>query len=382
MSAGQAREILNSLLDRIERRPDRKRVVSRRLPLGFSGAEERQAFEAVMRDAGRSGAVVLREGRGEIRHLIERVDLADVERLYKFLGRTPAATHADHAAKKLLDTAPPGTATEVAREIADAWRAGRRGHSFVPDDLLRAQSFLVAVSAVAAGEFAMQDMRTVSRKRTGHSKLIERHMGQLAEWLRRTGQAGPGTTGREALAQIGLEKFPQDVKIAGGLRLADTALPALTYIGIAPEDVDQLKAGPRVRRLITIENLASFNRYVREARRPNEIAMYTGGYPSSAVGSAIAVLSDQVSEIWHWGDIDAHGVRIAATVAMHAGRPIRLHLMSPEIARAHGSMAQPEDIGAIDPALGPEFYELSLFLSSPDAHTLEQEMLDPIPPAG
>lgn len=384
MSAELARAVLNELLDRLERQPKRVREITRTLPQSFDAAGDRDSFTALLRSAERMDAVRLVEGRGELSHLLSRIYLVSADALYAFLERTPKADADSQAADRLLASLAPeiatcGPARALAETIAQSWRQGRRAYSLGPRDMETAQDFLLCVAAAAAGDFGGQDMRTISRRRTGRSKLIEKHQVRLARWIRDQGFADEGTEDKDALKAIGLEKFPQDVKIAGPLLCDDRTVPEMSYLGVPTDAVTRLSAADSARTMITIENLASFNRYVREARRPDELVLFTGGYPSAAVGQAIARLSPGLEAIHHWGDIDAHGLRIAMVVARHAGRPIHLLQMTPELAQAHGAPAAPDAI-ELDDGLGSDFQRLAQLLGSADARTLEQEELDPVSP--
>ena len=382
MSAAKARATLHSLLDRIERlsEAERQRMVSARLSMNFADADARADFEAVLRDAATMQAVTLVPGRGELAHLWARVQLADSAALYRFLARTPAGEAADRAGDALHQRCPQlRNVAGVRDEIAAYWRAGRSWMGLGRHEVDGAIAFLRALDAVLAGDFGGRDMRTVARQRTGDSKAIERQMGRIARWLRQQGMVDPTTSDPEALAALGLEKQPQDVKLAGPVTVYGRLLPELPHIGLPPDAAAALHPG-RARRVVTIENLTSFNRYAREARGDDEIAVYTGGFPSHAVGRAIAVLAQAGCDIWHWGDIDAAGLRIALTVARHAGQPPRPWRMTPALARTHGTPCPPQTVGHLPDGLPEEVRRLAVFLESPGAHTLEQEALDPVSP--
>ena len=384
MSAERARRILHDLLDRIERQSEeeRARQVSKKLPVNFPDGHAREAFEAVLRDAATSGAVTLEADKGELAHLLARVRLADSAILYRFLGRTPASEQAAEAGARLRrDTRGLPHVQELVGEMAAAWLNDRTWLGLGKDDLATAAAFLTALDAVRQGDFGRRDMRTVSRKRTGDSKLIERHAGRIARWLKATGQGEETATARETLAAIGLEKHPQDIKVAGAVTIDGTALPELAFVGIPADAADRIRP-VRADTLITIENLASFQRYAREARRANELVIYTGGFPARAVGRAIATVASRVDAIWHWGDIDAAGVRIALVVQRHACRPVRLWMMDPGLAKRSGRRAGAGDPGILPDDAPTETRRLAAYLRGADACTLEQEELDPASPSG
>ena len=384
MSAERARRLLHDLLDRIERHSEakRSRQVSKKLPVNFSDGHAREAFEAVLRDAALSGAVTLEPGNGELAHLLARVRLADSAKLYRFLERTPVSEQAALAARQLEgETADLTRVQDIVQEIAGAWRADRTWLSLGKNDRETAVDFLTALDAVRQGDFGRGDMRTVSRKRTGDSKRIERHTSRIARWLKETGRVDETATPKEALAAVGLEKYPQDIKIAGDLTIDGAPVPALPFIGVPADAADRLRP-VRADTLITIENLASFQRYAREARRDNELVLYTGGFPAHAVGRAIAQLAGEIRAIWHWGDIDAAGLGIALVVQRHAQRPVNLWMMHPGLAERFGTPGSAGAPGRLPEDASPEMRRLGDYLRKLDACALEQEDLDPVSPTG
>lgn len=380
MSADRARRLLHDLLDRIERQSEaqRARPVSKKLPANFSDGHAREAFEAVLGDAARSGAVALEAGKGELAHLLARVRLADSAQLYSFLERTPVSEQASQAVQRLRrEAADLAHVQDLVEEIAAAWRDDRTRYGLGRDNPDAAIDFLTALDAVRQGDFGRRDMRTVSRKRTGDSKRIERHTSRIARWLKKTGRVDETATPHEALAAIGLEKYPQDIKIAGDLTIDGTPVPALPFIGVPADAADRLRP-VRADTLVTIENLASFQRYAREARRDNELVLYTGGFPAHAVGRTIAQLAQDVGALWHWGDIDAAGLRIALVVQRHAGRPVKLWMMQPALAEQFGAPGIAGDSADLPDDASPEMQRLADYLRRVDACVLEQEELDPV----
>jgi hypothetical protein len=133
------------------------------------------------------------------------------------------------------------------------------------------------------------------------------------------------------------------------------------------------------RAVLTIENLASFNRHVREARLPDDVVLYTGGFPSRAVISALTAVAKWpgVSRIYHWGDIDESGLKIALHLAERLPIPVVPHLMTFDLARTKG--ARVRKIKAISLPHGSPWTSLAMFLEGEDSHFLEQEVVDPMP---
>nr|WP_255493087.1 Wadjet anti-phage system protein JetD domain-containing protein [Luteimonas sp. RC10] len=121
----------------------------------------------------------------------------------------------------------------------------------------------------------------------------------------------------------------------GTLVVDGTGLPLVRpYLGIPVERLDAVVTGARF--LLTIENLASFHDAAACEGAADGLLVYTGGMPSPAWRRACArvlqALPDDVA-VYHWGDIDEGGFRIAATLAAamrEVGRAVRPWLMSPQ----------------------------------------------------
>jgi hypothetical protein len=100
-----------------------------------------------------------------------------------------------------------------------------------------------------------------------------------------TGASGQWTA--DLFRALGLEKFPPALFIKGPLVLdyggTDWDLtPLRPFVGLSPDAVNQIQASAPVPYLLTIENLASFQRQVREIQDAG-VVLYTAGYPAPAL---------------------------------------------------------------------------------------------------
>jgi hypothetical protein len=207
-----ARELLDTLLDRHERQPDRIRRVMEKAPLGFVSAAAQSEFESVISGAVSAGAVQIERGRGDIRHLICRVILKDPAKLYAFLERTPRSQRAAAAASRLQAGICPKAefVRATADHIREAWLAGKdRPLGLCVDEPGEAIRFLRVFDAALAKPMEDRtDLRTWSRRSTGDSKAIEAQAARIASAMRRLGAVEPHLDEVEVLVQMGLEKYP------------------------------------------------------------------------------------------------------------------------------------------------------------------------------
>ncbi|WP_052773061.1 Wadjet anti-phage system protein JetD domain-containing protein [Luteimonas sp. FCS-9] len=179
-------------------------------------------------------------------------------------------------------------------------------------------------------------LRRESIRLLGDSKRLE----ALTPWLALLvgGESNAGAFEREHVwSALGLRREPQPMLIAGtGTIVVDgTALVLVRpYLGIPVERLEKVVTDARF--LLTIENLASFHDAAACDGVADGLLVYTGGMPSLAWRRACARLLQALpgdAPVYHWGDIDEGGFRIAATLAAtlrEAGRTLLPWLMSPD----------------------------------------------------
>lgn len=375
---------LNQLLDRHEANPEGKTRINEFVSQSFASYEAEHRFRELVTAAGKTGAVRLHMDKGDAAHLMKKVELLDPEPLYLFLSRKPRTSLVDEALSRLSCSLPENLADralscEFIDLFAQAWRRGKPLHRIHAQDTETAVEFIrafVAITARAADD--LRDLRSFSRQTCGDSKLIERHKGRLIAEARRRGQVPPGASAEEAEGILSLEKFSHLVQVAGDLPIIKAITSRNIHVGLHPDMLAEMTP-TSFRTFLTIENYASFNRYVREVMQPSEVVLYTGGWPGRSEKLFISYLARCADRSLHWGDVDMAGAGIADAVWRIAGREIALHQMSPEIARAFGTPHGPSEPLQTDKS--SPAYSLIQWLAGPEAHILEQEELDPRPVA-
>lgn len=380
-----ADDLLGKLLTRIERQPDRVQKVGERLPEKSWLSDDLDDLYSRLRAAREAGAVTLEMGKNESRHLIERVVLVDAVKLYQFLGRTPKADTATATIAELRTRL-----TDLSESMAPLfgaletnWRQGRGLAGLTPESLDLTEGCLLAVAALIDGRLDGQDLRTFSRRATKDSKFVEGNMGRIVDLLRFVAVVPEEMDAEEVLASHGIVRYPQPCLLSGPVSYLGQPLPTRPYIGLAPEMISGLGVIGSPPWILTIENLASFNRQVREL--PGDgILLYTGGFPSDTTLDCLLTLAQETDcPIYHWGDIDAGGIKIAYRIECalaRQGRPLHLHLMDSNLARQHGRPVAAKTVFRADVSASV-VADLSVFLGSLGAHLLEQEELDPAIPA-
>jgi hypothetical protein len=385
-----AEEMLRRLLDKIEANPDRRNRVSEALPAKSHRADDRDELHGMLAEAEACGGVGLEWGRRENSHNIERVVLRDPDALYRMLGRKSQLDIAKDAYRHVSSRVPAIELRDAMKAVFEGW-ARRRNvvRDLGPDApenaalAFQAAARLLAVRRGSTGNRdAGMDLRTFSRRATGDSKFVESNKGKIADIVRMASADVPGyLDAGEVLELHGVYSWPAPCLLAGPVTYEGVALPAAPYVGIAPEMAPRIGVAGTPKWVLTVENLASFNRQVREATDADSIVLYTGGFPSSSTLDALLAITRATDcPILHWGDIDPGGVKIAYLIERaleRAGKRLALHLMSPDLAARHGSPAPPVQVFRRPVAEESIVGELAAYLASPQACWLEQEELDP-----
>lgn len=353
-----ARAILAALLDRHEQ-PERRRVVRVRLtdaayPAYFSpdAAAPRRDTNAALQRLADQGLLRLGWRKWDEGNWLETVDLT-AERaadIYALLGRTPRHER-DQALLALLAAQTPRAAwhaaflAQAAAQIA-AHRAVApldRNDPAFNRDLLQALDALDALQAPTLE-------RTFSVRLFGDSKRFGEVRRGVVAVLRAHDPAAAlyADDDRALLRAHLLDRTPEYVLLSGPLALSDATgrlldlTPFAAGLGLPADTLHTATvADCRARAVVTVENLTSFHELL--AVRPTAIlAVYTGGFASPAVIALLAALraARPALPLFHWGDLDAGGLRILAHLRSRLG-PVQPLAMQPALVTAHAAVTRP-----------------------------------------
>lgn len=384
--------LVDDLLSRVEERGEARRLLA--YPGDFRSVAEEDAFLAGLRSLEVDGALKAKRARVDGVNTLVHVTLGDLDKLYAFRKRTPAAAMSRSALRpvrdmpELPDAAPAVLdAIEASWSRNVAWSGLRQGEV---DDLVAAIKLAAALGRLRgqAGEFVSVDYRTFSRRNTGDSKALERRTRLVVELFRRFFpeiEADRGLEDADLLASLGVERFAQPLLLGGTLAIDGAPLPATPFFGLPADQVRRLTV-EKASYVLLVENYASFVRHCREVNgHSGGLIIYTGGFPARAVlGAIVSLISQSVCPVFHWGDIDLGGLRIFAHLERSlAGVGITLlpHLMDPAVLDKHGSSADrsmtPLPAHLTTSLIGP-LWTFMAGLTRPVE--LEQEELDPAMP--
>jgi Uncharacterized protein conserved in bacteria C-term(DUF2220) len=390
-----AEALLNLLLDRFEAPRVRVRDITE--PIDYTkvgGPAAQDDFHRVLRDAERVGGVALEKERlGRFTGEFARIRLVDPDKLYAFLVRSPAATIADKAHQTISAAIPEILADSyfhsIEQEAIEAWKGNKNFLGLTPTQV---ETFIIVLRlthAIVHLSGRDVDHRTFSRRIVKDSKALERSESRVAQLLKRRDPTLAGDEAREVLEASGIVRRAHLLQVKGPLRLSSNALridgTGDFFIGLPWAVVRGATLAHPVDYIITIENPTSFWRYSTEIEG-NYLALLTDGFPARDVLSSMVHLVQAArlmaadTPLYHWGDIDAGGLRIAAHLEDTFGLHIQLHQMEPEFAVALGSPLQSRKGLYRLASRSGDIGVLARWLGGEGAKMLEQEELDPESP--
>lgn len=230
-----------------------------------------------------------------------------------------------------------GQSFSVITEVLAAWRAGRKVRGYGPEAATDLADAARATDTLLADARAERILRKASIALFNDSKRLE----ALTAWLDLlvTGELAPsGLEDEQVWSALGLRREPQPLLLAGqgAVELDDGSRHVLPrcWLGFPMDAVRGIAT--EVHALLSIENLASFHEAAALRGDAPVLLLYTGGMPSPTWRAAYSRLLaglPAAAALYHWGDIDRGGFRIAAKlaeVATAAGRNLQPWLMSPD----------------------------------------------------
>lgn len=125
------------------------------------------------------------------------------------------------------------------------------------------------------------------------------------------------------LDALGIMYVPKPVYLQGSMniQLSDGYIDTSLFSGglaLFPETISSIKGIElHVKEVVTIENLTSYHQWIRQRKEKEELVIYTGGYPNKTVQRLFDLLANEGVgrsggiPLFHWGDIDLGGLRIA-----------------------------------------------------------------------
>jgi hypothetical protein len=215
---------------------------------------------------------------------------------------------------------------------------------------------IIRACAARSQEAIAAPVRELSARLFLDSKRIEALTPQLDILLSGSVEDSPRAAA-QVWQELGLFREEHPVLLAGHVHIArdrSTGLIDAPYMGLPAATI--LGALSLVTEVITIENKTTFHSEAKRRQDDKVLLIYTAGMPSPAWRAMYGRLLESLpptTPIYHWGDVDEGGFRIASTIAATArgaGFSLQPYGMSPEdVPVGNAGQGLSTDLGAHSP---------------------------------
>lgn len=283
-----------------------------------------------------AGAVTLQRDKLNPKDgLFERIDLVDVQALARFLGRS---TYADQLAQTVALLDPLKSDFPVIQEVIGRWTGMAKVRGLGPQDAL---AWIDAAKTIRKCAARSQDtiaapVREFSARLFKDSKRIEALTPQLDVLLSGSVEEN-ARPAAQVWQELGLFREEHPVLLAGLVQIArdrSTSVIDAPYMGLPAATIRGVAS--KVSKVITIENKTTFHSEAKRRQDDQVLMIYTAGMPSPAWHLMYKRLLRSLpltTSVYHWGDVDEGGFRIASKIAAAAlteGFSLQPHGMSPD----------------------------------------------------
>lgn len=329
------KEILSNLADRYERSRSSRRIFftlsEKNLPAYFEiTGTEYDLIHQQLFSVEEKGLIRLHWKDGRKGHILEKVELMPeaMPEIYRFLDRQPVALQQKCVLRfmEAFERDSDGCCRAVSgcfSYIRQRMKDGKSVKRYV--DFTAPERFYQVIRGVeAAYQWKKKKdrecfFREFSMMVYGDSKVFEQLQGSILEICRDFGEENDTD-----FEYFGILKQPQTILLKGCARIRMPGCEAdLRYlkqgIGIAGQDLHLLSFDPAClpTKVITVENLTAFYRFEED----DALMIYLGGFAGSGRVELLRKLKEigQDTVFYHFGDIDAGGIRIFMDLRSRTG---------------------------------------------------------------
>lgn len=313
--------------------------------------QAKEAFEIVINACRAEGAITYTTGvRIQDDGFINRIELVDKRLLAKFLQKDLAEDVLLHA-KSVLEIHE--KQYPVLAEVFQMWTELRTVRTYSAADI---NDWLDAIQVI---EFAKNNLakgvvslpiNEASGKLFKDTKRIKKLAAPIDVLL--SDDISSNRPSSEVWEAIGLFREEQPVRMAGNViieRERVTSYLDAPYSGFPAITIKRIGSLPLS--VMTIENQTTFHSEARRRHDENVLLIYTAGMPNPPWREMYVRLLQGLPKdvpVYHWGDVDEGGFRIASVLAQEAvkaGHTIKPWQMHPDnVPIEHRSPASPSTV--------------------------------------
>ncbi|MFA6231941.1 MAG: Wadjet anti-phage system protein JetD domain-containing protein [Rhodanobacter sp.] len=352
-----ARRFLAKAFNRAQAAQARGKPAHIRLPLTeaqcpdyfvMRNLDEATEFRAELTTAERLGAIRVEPApRMAPPRDVKAVVVADIEVLATHLGIDLRAGQVALAREQLapyLDEFP------ILDEVLNRWGSGKTVRGKEPSaETLKA--LLDAIKVRVARQCKTDEvlMRRESSRIFNDSKRIEK----LSRWLDLLSEGSivpSGLAKADIFSALGLHKEPQPFLIATDAWITDGHIKSCLfrpYHGLPMAAIEEFGFETMPACVVTVENKSTFHEMAMLAIGTQACLIFSGGMPSPAWHRVYSKILDSLDDdvpIYHFGDLDVGGFRIASAIAEVAklqGKTLQHWLMDPVLLTGLGYKLYP-----------------------------------------
>lgn len=352
-----ARRFLAKAFNRAQAAQSRGKTAHIRLPLtnaqcpdyfAMRSLDDATEFRAELTTAERLGAIRIDLApRLAPPRDVEAVVVADIEVLAMHLGIDLRASQVVLAREQL---APYLEEFPILDEVLNRWGSGKTVRGKEPSaETLKA--LLDAIKVRVARQCKTDEvlMRRESSRMFNDSKRIEK----LSRWLDLLSEGSivpSGLAKADIFSALGLHKEPQPFLIATDAWITDGHIKSCLfrpYHGLPMAAIEEFGFETMPACVVTIENKSTFHEMAMLAIGTQACIIFSGGMPSPAWHRVYSKILDSLDDdvpIYHFGDLDVGGFRIASAIAEVAklqGKTLQHWLMDPVLLTGLGYKLYP-----------------------------------------
>ncbi len=351
------KKILNSLLDSYENSllftGENKVNINidfpfnkKKLPAYFDESSyEYESIHSAMRELEEKGYIRIVWKKGKENHIISKVVLntMQLDNVYQYVKRIPKSNLISSNIA-LLEEYRSLYVTPVCQRFTDYLLERLRGHQTVKEyiDLENCQKTEQLLKGIFEIERNQKQcyIREFSITVFHDSKMLEHIGSRLGKIFRNFGEDFDEKDIAEILAEYGIYHTPNYVYLKGQVSLTiDQTMYDIGNlkqgIGISGEDLSEIRFCDisAVKKVITIENLTTFFRFVE----PESLIIYLGGYHNSVRRALLKAVYEALpdAEYYHFGDIDAGGFEIYRDLCVKTKIPFQMYRMDLDTLVSH-----------------------------------------------
>jgi hypothetical protein len=272
--------------------------------------------------------------------LIQYIELIDADTLAMQLGYTRRNDKLEKAKKRIEQAlyADSHHFVQIREALFDKWKTNGIYEGFTVDEPVQLIDVINAADTlVSLGERTTEEMdeRHFSTQVFSNSKKLKALKGKIAKLVKICDNEIPGDlTADEVFQLYGVVPIKHPIYVAGPVLIKsnDKTISAdfPPCIGLWPSYVTSIINNGSVNTITSIENLATYIRYVEKERQDDELVLYTAGIPSPSFRGFYKLIADTFSaaKLRHWGDIDVGGFSILHILEKTVSRDILSYRMS------------------------------------------------------